>query len=176
MKNWLRHTKKACILAFCAAVIPAGYQNLRTLAGWPRPQAAEGIIPDSLIVKKQSFEMAVEQKAALSRRSSFSQWNSFPDSAENGRPGTVITTDKTARRRQEITAHKAARRRRETAQEKAAKILPGARQRRAARLLQEAARQRKTARLPQRAAQQRKAARLPLEMLGKQAARLLKPA
>ena len=63
MKNWLRHTKKACILAFCAAVIPAGYQNLRTLAGWPRPQAAEGIIPDSLIVKKQSFEMAVEQKA-----------------------------------------------------------------------------------------------------------------
>lgn len=90
MKNWLRHTKKACILAFCAAVIPAGYQNLRTLAGWPRPQAAEGIIPDSLIVKKQSFEMAVEQKAALSRRSSFSQWNSFPDSAENGRPGTVI--------------------------------------------------------------------------------------
>lgn len=90
MKNWLRHTKKACILAFCAAVIPAGYQNLRTLAGWPCPQAAEGIIPDSLIVKKQSFEMAVEQKAALSRWSSFSQWNSFPDSAENGRPGTVI--------------------------------------------------------------------------------------
>lgn len=71
MKKWMRFTRKACALAFCAIMIPNGYEAAReAVIGWPRQAAAEGMIPDSLIIKKQGLETAVTGDALLSA------WNS----------------------------------------------------------------------------------------------------
>lgn len=72
MNRWMQFMRKACVLAFCAAMIPHGYEMTReAVLGWPRQEAAEGMITESLIVKKQGLETAVKGDALTSA------WNSM---------------------------------------------------------------------------------------------------
>ena len=71
MKRWVLLTKKACVMAVCAALLPGAYETARqSLLGWPRQAVQEGMIPDGLIVKKQGFETAMDVGAMSSG------WNS----------------------------------------------------------------------------------------------------
>lgn len=54
MKRWIQYTKKICMLAFCAIVIPCGYEALENKL-WPHEEAIEGIISDPYIIKKQGI-------------------------------------------------------------------------------------------------------------------------
>lgn len=71
MKRWVLLTKKVCVMAVCAALLPGAYETARqSLLGWPRQAVQEGMIPDGLIVKKQGLETAMDVGAMSSG------WNS----------------------------------------------------------------------------------------------------
>lgn len=72
MKKWMQITRKACVLAFCAMMIPEGYEEAReAVIGWPREAAEEGLIAEPLIMKKQSLETAINGESMASA------WNSL---------------------------------------------------------------------------------------------------
>lgn len=86
MKKWMQFTRKACVLAFCAMMIPSGYETAReALIGWPRQEAAEGLITEPLIVKKQGLETAVNGDALASAWTSLTN-SSAEASAPTGQP------------------------------------------------------------------------------------------
>lgn len=84
MKRWGLLTRKACVMAICAMLLPGVYETARqSLLGWPRQTAQEGIIPEKLIVKKQGLETAVDANAMIS------SWNSGAGSQGGASSDTI---------------------------------------------------------------------------------------
>lgn len=95
MKRWMQITKKACVLAFCAMMIPNGYEAARAaVMGWPREAAAEGLITEPLIIKKQGLETAINGDTMASAWTSLTngspQAASVPSPAGQPADQTVI--------------------------------------------------------------------------------------
>lgn len=71
MKRRALVMKKTCVMVLCAMLIPGAYETARQhLLGWPQQAAQEGLIPDSLIIKKQGLETALDASGITS------SWNS----------------------------------------------------------------------------------------------------
>ena len=73
MKRWYLFAQKACLITACAVLLPDMYESARqSILGWPRQAAREGLISDTLIIKKQGLETAMVADF------SGSTWNSTP--------------------------------------------------------------------------------------------------
>lgn len=86
MKRWMQVTRKACALVFCAVMLPHGYEAVReAVIGWPQQEAAEGLITEPFIIKKQGLETAVNGDALASAWSSLTS-GTLEASVPTGQP------------------------------------------------------------------------------------------